>query len=126
MASKAGFAIETAGGTFVEELSVARGFWGRFRGLMFRAALPEAAGLLLVGVDAVHMLGMRFAIDVVFLSRDRRVLKIEENLSPWTGLAACRGAWAALEVSAGRCRRCGLRPGMQLRECGPGEERGVG
>jgi uncharacterized membrane protein (UPF0127 family) len=51
---------------------------------------------------------MRFAIDVVFLDRDHRVLKIVPNLKPWRA-AAARRAHAALELAAGECERRGLR-----------------
>jgi uncharacterized protein len=56
---------------------------------------------------------MRFPIDVVFLDRELRVLKVVPRLSPWR-FASGRGARAVLELAAGECERRGLRPGDRL------------
>ena len=56
---------------------------------------------------------MRFAIDVVFLDADLRVLDVIPGLGPWR-LAARRGARAVLELAAGEASRRGLRRGDAL------------
>jgi uncharacterized protein len=87
--------------------------FGRMKGLLGRRALPAGEGLLLRPASSVHTFFMRFAIDVVFLDRDLRVLSIARNLRPWRA-AGRPGARAALELSAGECERRGLQPGHQL------------
>jgi uncharacterized membrane protein (UPF0127 family) len=66
--------------------------------------------VLLRPAASVHTWFMRFSIDVVFLDRELRVLKIVPRLSPWR-VASGRGARAVLELAAGECERRGLRPG---------------
>jgi uncharacterized membrane protein (UPF0127 family) len=56
---------------------------------------------------------MRFPIDVVFLDRESRVMRIAADLKPWRA-AGCRGARAVLELSAGECERRGVRPGDRV------------
>jgi uncharacterized membrane protein (UPF0127 family) len=56
---------------------------------------------------------MRFPIDVVFLDRELRVLKVVPDLQPWRA-ASGRGARAVLELAAGECERHGLRLGDRL------------
>ncbi len=90
-------------------------FLGRFLGLMGRAKLPPGRGLLLAPCNSVHMCFMRFAIDVVYLDADDRVLKVVENLWPWLGLSLCPGARAALEMTAGEAKRLGIEKGTRLR-----------
>ena len=47
----------------------------RRRGLLGRDHLPPEAALIIAPSNAIHMFGMRFAIDVLFVSRAGRVLK---------------------------------------------------
>ena len=60
---------------------------------------------------------MRFAIDVVFLDADLRVLRVDSNVGPWR-LKACRGAQAVLELARARRRHVGSLVGdrFELRE----------
>jgi uncharacterized membrane protein (UPF0127 family) len=56
---------------------------------------------------------MRFAIDVVFLDRDLRVLRVVHSLKPWR-FAACRGAHAVLELPPGAAAAHGFGVGDRL------------
>ena len=97
------------------EVIIADNFFLRLAGLMGRKQLPEATGLLLAPCDSVHMCFMRFSIDVVYVDKDFTILKIVNNLKPWTGLSICRGAWAALEINAGDAEIFGFEVGTQLK-----------
>ena len=79
----------------------------RARGLLGRARL-------LVPARSIHTAFMRCAIDVVFLDRELRVLRVVSELVPWR-VAGCRGARAALELAAGEGARLGLSLGERLR-----------
>jgi uncharacterized membrane protein (UPF0127 family) len=85
----------------------------RMKGLLGRRSLDPGEGLLLRPAGSVHTAFMRFPIDVVFLDRELRVLRVEPSVSPWR-LVAQRGAKAVLELPAGAARRRGLKPGMVL------------
>jgi uncharacterized membrane protein (UPF0127 family) len=61
----------------------------------------------------VHTFFMRFAIDVVFLDRERRIVGISHTLRPWR-VAGARRAHAALELPAGTAERHGLAIGDVL------------
>jgi uncharacterized membrane protein (UPF0127 family) len=69
--------------------------------------------MLFPRTSSIHMLFMRFPIDVVFVDAEWRVLRVVPDLKPWR-LAAKRGAKATLELSAGTCARLGVEPGDQL------------
>ena len=104
------------GAPFLKEIEIliADTFLLRLAGLMFRKKLPAATGLLLAPCNSVHMCFMRFAIDVVYLDKDYKILKIVTNLKPWIGLSVCRKAWATLELTAGEAERCSLAVGKKL------------
>ena len=101
-------------------VSIARSFWGRFRGLMGRASLADDEGLYLAS-NSIHMLFMRFPIDALFLSAPdtdgvRRVVGVRPTLRPWSGLVMpVKGAQGVVELPAGAVERAGLSVGDAVR-----------
>jgi uncharacterized membrane protein (UPF0127 family) len=96
-----------------ERCEVADGFFSRLRGLLGRRQLPPGHGLLIRPSSSVHTWFMRFPIDVLFLDRELRVLKIRKHMRPWR-LAARFRADSALELAAGECDRLRLGVGDRL------------
>lgn len=90
----------------------------RRRGLLDRAALGQDEGLIVVPTFAVHTFGMRFPIDVVFVDRSGHVVAMAPDVPP-RRLRVGWGAFAAVEIAAGRCRDVGLEVGEILRAVGP-------
>lgn len=73
----------------------------RMRGLLGRDGLPRGECLLLDPCGAIHTIGMRFALDLVFLDADGRVVGVRRDVRP--GRMAW-GGWRArttLEAAAG-------------------------
>lgn len=108
------------GAPLVARLTVARSFWGRFRGLMGHATLAADEGLYLP-VNSIHMLFMRFPIDALFLDAPddeglQRVVATRPGLRPWTGIVLpVRGAAGVVELPAGAIERAGLVAGDAVR-----------
>ena len=90
------------------------GFWSRAAGLWVarRAAVPIA--LELRPCAAVHTLGMRRSIDVVFVADDGTVLRTVPRLAPWR-IARLPRRHGDLGTAGGRLRGLGVRPGRRLR-----------
>jgi uncharacterized membrane protein (UPF0127 family) len=57
---------------------------------------------------------MRFAIDVVFLNRQGRAIRIDRNLRPWRISSIVWGARKALELAAGAAARSQTEVGDQI------------
>jgi uncharacterized membrane protein (UPF0127 family) len=110
----------TTGQPVAARVTMARSFWGRFRGLMGRAALADDEGLYLA-TNSIHMLFMRFPIDALFVGRpdaagDRHVVAIRAGLRPWSGLVMpVRGAQGVIELPDGAIARAGLAVGDVVR-----------
>ena len=85
----------------------------RLRGLLGRRGLPSGEGLLLRPSPSIHTFFMRFPIDVVFLDRELRVLRVADAVKPWRAVA-CRGARAVLELAAGEASARGIAVGERL------------
>lgn len=91
---------------------LAVGFRSRLLGLAHLSRARAPAGLLIPRCSAVHTLGMRFPIDVVFLDAEGGVARRVEALPP-RRLVRHRGAAAVLEVPAAGASTGGRRFGRR-------------
>ena len=106
--------LDEQGNIVCPRLAVADSMLARMKGLLGRKSMAADECLLLRPAGSVHTAFMRFPIDVVFLDRGLRVLRIEPHVRPWR-MTGQRGARAILEMGAGGAERSGISPGMQLR-----------
>lgn len=81
-------------------------------GLLKHESLPKGQGLLLY-TQAVHCVGMKFAIDVLFLSKKLKVLKVKPNMGKWR-IGVCLTAHSVLELPSGMAAETGTMVGDQL------------
>ena len=81
-------------------LIVARSFRERRRGLAKMTPLPAGYGLRILKCNSIHTFGMRFALDLVWLARDGRVLRVDHHVRPWR-LKLCMRARSVVETAAG-------------------------
>lgn len=107
--------LERDGRVLVEECQLANTMGARMLGLMFRPGLADRNGIWLEPCNSVHTFFMSFAIDIVFVDREKRVKRIVRSLAPWRFSPIVLGARAALELNAGRAEQLGLAEGDQLR-----------
>ncbi len=82
-------------------------------GLLKRTGLGPGEGLWIAPCEAVHCFFMKFTIDVIFLTKDKRVAKVRPSLKPWR-LAACLRAYSVLELPEGTIEASGTQVGDQL------------
>ena len=103
----------TEGAIVCERCEIPESSFGRARGLIGRSGLEPGSGMLIDAAPSVHMFFMRFPIDVVFLDRDRKVVRVVHGLRPWR-VAGARRAVAALELPAGAAAEAGVQEGDVL------------
>jgi len=101
------------GGCVVPRVWRASSAWERLRGLLGRAPLAPDEALLIERCSSVHTFGMGYPIDLAFLDREGRVLRVVERVRPLR-IAARPGARATLEMAAGAAAALGVRAGKQL------------
>src|SRR5438093_13579409 len=89
-------------------------FGARARGLLGARSLANGSGLWLDPCSSIHMLFMRFSIDVVFLDRSLHVTRTIAGLPPWRIAFGGRRARSALELPAGSIARSETRAGDPL------------
>jgi hypothetical protein len=75
-------AIERTGATFVSDVEIARDSASRRRGLLGRESMGPGQAFVIAPSQGVHTFGMRFAIDIIAVARDGRVIKVRSRVSP--------------------------------------------
>lgn len=97
---------------------LAIGFFERLRGLLGRGSLDANEGMFFENTNSVHMWGMRFPIDIVFLKKvdlSYQVVRIVTDAAPWTVFPfGCWQATDVLEAQAGWSKKVSLIPSEVL------------
>lgn len=99
------------GVVLAERLRPAHTHWTRLRGLLGTRVLAPGDGLWIKPCKQVHMIGMRYAIDVVFLDDAQRVVRTIEGLSPGRISPKIKDATSVLELPVGTLASSGLAVG---------------
>src|SRR5262245_13727404 len=84
-----------------DRCDVARSFFARGRGLLGRVGLAAGEGLLIYPEWSVHSFFMRFPIDVLFVSKEDRVMAVCAAMAPNRPFAGSWGARYVIELPAG-------------------------
>ena len=106
--------VAGTGAVVAERLRLADTHWTRLRGLLGTRELPAGDGLWIRPCRQVHMFGMRYAIDVVFLDDERRVVDLVPQLGPWRVSKHVKAATSVLELPAGTIERAALAPHQRV------------
>jgi hypothetical protein len=72
----------------------------RNRGLLGRDSFPAGVAMVLAPCSGIHTWFMRFPIDVIFVDRAGRVLRVGRTVPPFR-VVFCLKAFAAIELAAG-------------------------
>ena len=86
-------------------------FFTRFKGLMFVKEIDDNYALHIMPCNQIHMLNMRFALDVIYLSENGRVVKVDENVQPGRICKTESRAKSVIEMKAGAASEYGINQG---------------
>ncbi|MGH7708264.1 MAG: DUF192 domain-containing protein [Vulcanimicrobiaceae bacterium] len=90
----------TSGAVVAERVARGDNFVSRGLGLLPRATVAPDEGIWLRGCSSVHTIGMRAVIDLIFLDRADRVVRIVRGARPNRPVFSCRGAHSVIELGA--------------------------
>ncbi|MBN2488272.1 MAG: DUF192 domain-containing protein [Methanosarcinaceae archaeon] len=83
--------LKSNGNGIASDVEFANSLLSQTKGLMFRKSISDDYALVFVmakpRIISIHMLFVRFPIDVLFLDENKRIVKTA-HLRPWTGLAS--------------------------------------
>ena len=103
--------------TFVAtEATVADSYLRRLVGLLGKTKrwAQLGRGLWIVPSRGVHTIGMMFPIDLIFLSKEKEVVHVEEHLRPFRISAVSLKATSVLELPAHTVYRTGTQVGDRM------------
>lgn len=112
--------LETGTGKHSYTVEVADTPQEKVRGLMFRRSMPRDHGMIFLHDPprraTMWMRNTYIALDMIFISEQGTVLRIEANTEPFSTDVIDSGgiAEAVLELNAGEAARIGLKPGDRV------------
>ena len=74
----------------------------RARGLLGRASLLPQQALVIPHCQSIHMLFMKFAIDVIFIDKNNKIVGLVSGIKPFQFSPIFWKSTCAIELAAGR------------------------
>ena len=99
-------------GNIVLQIWITQSFKERNRGLLALPGLEPEQGLLITPCRSIHTFAMGYSLDVLYLDRDFKIVKIVEHMPP-NRMSMALLAHSTLEINAGEVQRLGLKVAMQ-------------
>ena len=103
---------------------IADSFMKRAIGLMFRNGIAENTCMLFIfpneARQGIWMHNMRFAIDVIWLDSERRIVSLENDIKPCKSVFNCKtylpdsGAKYIIEMKAGTVNKNKIKKGLKV------------
>ncbi|MFA6449607.1 MAG: DUF192 domain-containing protein [bacterium] len=90
---------------------MARGFWRRLLGLMFRRAFKPMDAMIFAACRAIHTHFMKFPIDVICLNSSNFVCDIADTIKPGRVFVPRIAPSYLIELPAGTIREYGIKNG---------------
>lgn len=103
----------TRGTLLGDSIAGARTSSERQTGLLKHHGLEQGQGLWIVPCEGIHTFFMKFAIDVVYIDRKKRIRKLVRQIGPWR-LSFCLPAHSVLELPTGTIDQTKSEKGDQL------------
>ena len=78
------------------------GFFARNNGLMFRAPLSESSAFMITGcggIGWIHTFFMKFPIDIIYLNKKMKIIKVKKNVKPNRLTMPVLGTHSVIECS---------------------------
>lgn len=95
------------------EIAITQTFKERNRGLLALPKIRIDQGLLISPCRSVHTFAMQYPLDLVYLSKQLKVVKLVENIQPNRISCAITGH-STLELCAGTIARLQIKKDMHL------------
>lgn len=97
-----------------DSVKTADNFFEKAFGLIFKKEPHHGEGLLFNECKSIQTLWMRFAVDVVFLDKDNKILSLFAGLKPFRMTPFIKGASKALELRKDSIKNLNLKIGDRL------------
>lgn len=92
---------------------IANGFFQRGLGLLFTKTIGENEALLFKNAPSIHTFFMRYCIDIIFLDRSARVIKVHAGARPFR-VFWCWASYFTVETGAHAAGKKNIQIGQQF------------
>ncbi len=92
---------KTNGTIVVSNVVEANNFFKRLKGLMFTKELSSQTAMYIRPCNGVHTYFMNYAIDVLYLDINNKIIAIDKDMKPWKLGRLHKNAVAVVELSNG-------------------------
>lgn len=100
-----------------KNIEICRTLTSQMSGLMFRSHIPSNYAMIFVmkkpSSVGIHMLFMRFPIDVIFLNEEKKIIRLS-HLKPWTGHSSMKNVRYVIETNPGAIEKYKLSIGRKM------------
>ncbi|MDO9181649.1 MAG: DUF192 domain-containing protein [Bacteriovorax sp.] len=96
---------DSEGEIICNRMLVADAILNRMKGLMFTTDLTSGDGLLITPCNSIHTFFMLYGLDVLFLDKNFKVIKVIYNLTPWKITRMYFKASQVVEMKAGTMKK---------------------
>lgn len=111
---RSSFFNETRNAVLAHDAGIARNIFQRMKGLLGRKSLAPGEGLYIVPCNSIHMIGMKFSLDAVFIDKKGCVVGLLEDFAPGRISSMFLGAHGCLELPAGTIKKTATRIGDRV------------
>lgn len=94
---------------------IAQTIFSRSKGLLGRKCLNKGEALIIKSCNSIHTFFMQFAIDVIFVDKNDRVVRAIENIKPFRLSPIILKSSYVIELSVGAIRSSSTQAGDQLK-----------
>lgn len=95
------------------DVFLAHSWYLRLRGLLGRSLASNQA-LHISPCGSIHTMWMSYCIDVIYLDKSNKVIKIDRQVKPWR-FSSCPGARSVIELKSGQAGKIGLSIGEVIK-----------
>ena len=93
------------------EIKVANNFLARLKGLLGIKMLAENQGLIIPACRSIHTFFMFFPLDIVYLNKEKNVVKIKEKVNPFRISWGPKTTYYVLELKTGMIKKNRIKKG---------------
>ena len=105
---------QTSQRTIAASFQVAKGAWQRMKGLLGTQDFVGSKALVLAHCQSIHMVFMKFPIDVIFCDAQNKVVGLCHNIKPFCFSPIFFKASFAIELPAGTINTSKTQLGDQI------------
>ena len=102
---------KTKGKILAEKAGLANTIFSRSKGLLGRKDFKQGEALIIVPCNSIHTFFMRFAIDVLFVDSENKVIKAISNMRPFRLSNLYFSARYTIELPTGTIKTTSTAPG---------------